>query len=232
MLQTAYWPCPPVCFTWRPCAAALPRIVSRYAIFAGVVLDLDAELRLQPAHLDVEVRLAHAVDHGLVRLLVAGDAERRVLLAEPREPGRELVLVALGLRARSRRRAAARAARSAAACTGSSFVDQVSPVWACWSFATAPMSPARTSGTDSCSLPALREQLADPLLGALRRVEARCESGRIAAAEHPEHRDVPDERVRDRLEHERAWWAADGSHARSCSSPPLPSTVTGAAIER
>ena len=38
-------------------------------------------------------------------------------------------------------------------CTGSSFVDNVSPVWVCWSFATAPMSPAATSETFSCSLP-------------------------------------------------------------------------------
>ena len=28
-------PWPPLCFTWRPCAFALARIVSRYAIFAG-----------------------------------------------------------------------------------------------------------------------------------------------------------------------------------------------------
>ena len=101
----------------------------------------------------VEVRLAHAVDHGLVGLLVAGDAERGVLLAQPRETGRELVLVALRLR-RDRVGEQRLGQLDRRSCTGSSFVRPgVAGVRVRWSFATAPMSPAATSGIDSCSLP-------------------------------------------------------------------------------
>jgi hypothetical protein len=42
---------------------------------------------------------------------------------------------------------------AAAIVTGSSFVENVSPVVVCPSLATAPMSPAGTSETVSCSLP-------------------------------------------------------------------------------
>src|SRR4029453_16685937 len=59
---------------------------------------LDSELAFHPFYLHVQVGLAHPVHHGLVRLVRALDAERRVLLTQARERGRELVLVALGLR--------------------------------------------------------------------------------------------------------------------------------------
>ena len=115
--------------------------------------DVDAELALEPLDHDLEVGLAHPVHHGLVGLLVSGDAQRGVLLTESREPGRQLVLLALGLRSDrvgEQRLGQARAARGAPARPSCS---SVSPVWACCSLATAPMSPAETAGTDSCSLP-------------------------------------------------------------------------------
>ena len=204
----------------------MPLIVSRYAIFAGAVVDLDAELRLQPAHLDVEVRLAHAVDHGLVGLLVARDAERRVLLAQPREPGGELVLVALGLR-RDRvgeQRLGQLDGRQRA--PGSSFVDHVSPVWACWSFATAPMSPAGTSGIDSCSLPRCVNSW--PIRSSVLCVALKMrESGRtfplntrnIVMCPTNGSETVLNTKARERARPDRT--------ARSFSSPPLPTTVIG-----
>src|SRR5205814_1694911 len=58
---------------------------------------VDVELALQPVDDDLEVQLAHTGDQRLARLLVRGDAERRVLLGEAREPRAELVLVGLRL---------------------------------------------------------------------------------------------------------------------------------------
>jgi hypothetical protein len=79
-------------------AVALGRPSDRLAIrdLRGLVHDVDAELLLEPVHLDVQVRLAHPVDHGLVGLLDPIHAERRVLLTQPGEPGGELVLFTLG----------------------------------------------------------------------------------------------------------------------------------------
>src|ERR1051325_6496739 len=34
--QSPNWPWPPVCFLWRPCTSAWPRIVSRYGILGGI----------------------------------------------------------------------------------------------------------------------------------------------------------------------------------------------------
>ena len=167
MLQTAYWPWPPLCFTCRPVADALPRTVSRNAIFAGLVTTSTPNLRLQPLDHDLEVRFAHAVHHGLVGLLVAGDAERGVLLAQPSEPGRELVLVALGLGGDRVGQQRLGQGSEAPACTGASLVLRVSPVCACWSFATAPMSPALDLGDRLMVLALQGEQLPDALVGAL-----------------------------------------------------------------
>ena len=58
---------------------------------------LDVELALHAVHEDLEVQLAHAGDLGLAGLLVAGDAEGRVLLGQAAEGDRHLLLVGLGL---------------------------------------------------------------------------------------------------------------------------------------
>src|SRR5436190_3377538 len=59
---------------------------------------VDVELALEAVDDDLEVQLAHAGDQRLAGLLVAADAERRILLGEPLQPGAQLVLVGLGLR--------------------------------------------------------------------------------------------------------------------------------------
>src|SRR5439155_15422381 len=63
-----------------------------------VQLHLDAEAALGALHGDLDVHLAHAGEELLPGLLVAAEAERRVLLAEAAERLRDLVLVALRLR--------------------------------------------------------------------------------------------------------------------------------------
>eukprot|EP00302_Diacronema_sp_CCMP2436_P025919 CAMPEP_0179931864 /NCGR_PEP_ID=MMETSP0983-20121128/10922_1 /TAXON_ID=483367 /ORGANISM="non described non described, Strain CCMP 2436" /LENGTH=262 /DNA_ID=CAMNT_0021836351 /DNA_START=321 /DNA_END=1111 /DNA_ORIENTATION=+ len=48
----------------------------------GAHVGLDLELALHPVDDDLEVQLAHAGDHGLARVLIATEAERRVLGSE------------------------------------------------------------------------------------------------------------------------------------------------------
>ena len=197
----------------------LRRIVSRYAIFGGMVRDVDAELRASAAP---------SAPRGAPR-----PCRRSPSRASPRCARRGSV----GSSSRSRARPVASLSSSPlvfgldrvgeqrlgqldrrAAAPGRPSSTNVSPVWACCSFATAPMSPAGTSATDLVLLAALREQLADPLLGALRGVVDR-RVGPDRPGEHPEHRDVADERVRDGLEHERGERCRWGRCARSFSSP-------------
>src|SRR6187431_520069 len=58
---------------------------------------LDAEFALHAVDEDVEVKLAHALDHGLTGVGVLLDAERRVLLRELLDRETQLLLVGLGL---------------------------------------------------------------------------------------------------------------------------------------
>ena len=69
------------------------RLAVRDAHVFGV--DLDAELARQLLERDRQVRLAHAAQHGLVRLGVALDAQHEVFLLEAVQRVGELVLVAL-----------------------------------------------------------------------------------------------------------------------------------------
>src|SRR3954471_20898435 len=84
--QTAYWPCPPDCLTWRPVTRAGLAIVSRMATWTGSVSTSAPPARSlegatsawgpgpappRPGEDGVGVRLAHAPQHGLVGLLVA-----------------------------------------------------------------------------------------------------------------------------------------------------------------
>ena len=59
---------------------------------------LDGELALHAVDEDLQVQLAHPGDDGLAGLLVAADAERRILVGQRLERLAELVLVALRLR--------------------------------------------------------------------------------------------------------------------------------------
>ena len=61
-------------------------------------LDVDAEAPLGALERDLDVHLAHPGEDLLARLLVAAQAERRILLGEPPDRGRDLLLVALRLR--------------------------------------------------------------------------------------------------------------------------------------
>ena len=160
-----------------------------------------AELRLEPAHLDVQVRLAHAVDHHLVGLFVARDVEGGVLFAEPGEPGRELVLVAL-------RGGGDRVREQGLGELDGRELDRV--------VLRRPRVPGVRGlelghradvaggylGDRLVLLPLLGEELTEPFLGVLGRVVDRAVRT-DATAEHPEHRDVTDERIGDGLEHER-----------------------------
>ena len=61
-------------------------------------LDVDAEAPLRALERDLDVHLAHPGEDLLARLLVATQAQRRILLGEATDRGRDLLLVALRLR--------------------------------------------------------------------------------------------------------------------------------------
>ncbi len=63
-----------------------------------VQVDVDAEAVPEPVDRDLDVHLAQAGEQLVAGLRVAAEHERRVLLGEPAERGRDLLLVALGLR--------------------------------------------------------------------------------------------------------------------------------------
>ena len=81
-------------------ALALGGLADRLAVadLRPADVGLDLELAQHPVDDHLEVQLAHAGDARLARLLVAADAEGRVLLAEALEGERHLVLVGLRLR--------------------------------------------------------------------------------------------------------------------------------------
>ena len=156
-------------------------------------------LRFIRSIMHVEVRLAHPVHHGLVRLVRALDPEGRVLLAQPCEGGRQLVLVALGLgcdREREQRlghlerRDRSPGRPSSRTCRRSS----CGPAWR-----RRRCRRRRPRRRVSCSLPRSANSWPIALLRALRRVV----DGRVRphlAGEHAEHRDVADVRVGHGLE--------------------------------
>ena len=98
MSQTAYWPCPPDCFTCRPWPFALPPNVSRSGTRSSTRVHGDAVAVGQRVEHDARVRLAHAPEHDLVGLRVLLDPQRRVFGGQPLQPDRQLVLVGLGVR--------------------------------------------------------------------------------------------------------------------------------------
>ena len=102
---------------------------------------VDVELAQQAVDDHLEVELAHPVDQGLPGLLVGLDLERRVLLGEPREAGRELLLVGLVLGSMATAITGSGNSISSSS-IGASGAASVSPVPVCFSPTPAQMSPA------------------------------------------------------------------------------------------
>ena len=98
ILQSPNWPCPPVCFLWRPCAsvAAPDRLAVRNSWRLEVHFHAEPALELGDRHFDVQLSLTG--EQQLVGLRVARVADARVLLAQPLHGGADLVLVAAALR--------------------------------------------------------------------------------------------------------------------------------------
>ena len=98
ILQSANWPWPPDCFLCRPCASADLVIVSRYGTFGGWRITSTPYFFFSFVHDDLDVQLSLAADEELLRLLVALEADRRILFDDAVDRRRELVLVAARLR--------------------------------------------------------------------------------------------------------------------------------------
>ena len=214
---TANWPWPPRLLLELAfgLGLAVDRLAVRDAHVFGV--DLDAELARELLERDRQVRLAHAAQHGLVRLGVAVDAQDRGLL-----PG------AGAARSRACPRRPSTRALIATASTGSGggdrfdleasvpFAVSTSPVPVSASLATAAMSPAATSVTVSCSLPRIVNSWcmrSSPLVAAVREHVVVLDG----ALQHLEEVHVADVGVDDRLEHDRG----GGPVARpSARAPP------------
>ena len=160
--------------------------------------DLDAVALLQARHRDLDVELRRPGEVELLGLLVALEVERGVLLDQLVEGGRDLVLVALGLRldgVRDRRLGNRQGGQDDRVVLGRERVagervlelgdrDDV----------------ARVRLGDGDVLLALRqEEPREALGGALRRVPVGA-VGLEVSGEHPQVRDAPGERVGDRLE--------------------------------
>ena len=140
-----------------------------------VQLDVDAEAALAPLDRDLDVHLADAGEQLLARLLVAAQAQRRVLLGQPAQRRRDLLLVALRLR-----RDGEAHHRLGEADLGQLELDarassSRSPVCTSFSFATAPMSPGPELRRAGVLLALRAEQRADALL----RVRARVDERRV-----------------------------------------------------
>ena len=220
--RRAYWPWPPVCFTCRPALAPCVLIVSWYAILAGWVATSTPNLRFIRSI--CTSRCASPMPYITVSCVSSERATRSVgvLLAQTREAGGELVLVALRLRLdgeREQRLGELDGGQLHRVVLRGEGVARVR--------VRELRDGADVAGRDLGHVLVLlaphREQLADALVGVLRGVE----HGRVRpepAGEHAEHGDVADERVRDGLEHERRQRAGGVARAlllrrRSSTSP-------------
>ena len=163
---------------------------------------LDAEAPFQLRDGDLDVQLSLPGEQQLLRLRIAHVADGRVLFLEAVHRRADLVFVAAALRLdrvrqhrlgeRDRRERPGPSALSAS----------VSLVSVSFSLATAPRSPARSSGTLVAVLPCITDQVPEPL----RRLPRHVEHGRIGlerARHHAEQRDAPGERIGHRLPDER-----------------------------
>ena len=143
--HTAYWPWPPDCFTCRPvtragCGDGLPhRHPDRLGVHLGAA-------GAQPGEHHVGVRLAHAPEHGLVGLLVALQAQRRVGGDQLGQRLDQRVLVAAGVRVTATGSSGSGRFQQDSS-SGWSDADTVSPVSAVPSLVSAQMSPATHSST-------------------------------------------------------------------------------------
>ena len=164
MSQTANWPCPPDCLTWRPCPLAGPANVSRSCTRHGHRLDVDAVAVAQPVeqHVERAPRPCTRAPAGGSRgsSPAAGSGPRRRAgrcpgTACPRRPWTW---------PRSRPAAAGRASPTAPSAAGRSLSESVSPVSARVSLATAQMSPAIACGAMPLGLAERERERADPLV--------------------------------------------------------------------
>ena len=125
--QMPNWPWPPDCFLCLPSAWAGMRdglAVGDAQLFA---LDMDIALAVQPFQRDGQVHLAADAEDGLVGLVVAGDRQGRVLVAQPLQRRHQLVVVGPGGRLDGHRAGPGRCA-AAGTVTGWPLGASVSPV--------------------------------------------------------------------------------------------------------
>jgi len=79
--QSPNWPCPPVCFLWRPCTSAWREWFAIWNL-GRLEGDIHAVTLLEPADHDLDVLLAGAGQQELASLRVAVEAQRLVLFED------------------------------------------------------------------------------------------------------------------------------------------------------
>ena len=226
---TPNWPCPPLCFLWRPSASAVPLTVSRKGSLTSSRWTSTPNFPRQSFEDNLEVELPEPGEHGLVRLVVSVDTEREVLLLKAVEGGHQLVLVAGGVRADSDRRAWAQVS------LGSTELQREIPsaqkcrqARHCQPSRIAMRSPAtpRSSRASSCPGGATR-RAAVPRSLVLEFTSTR--SGRRVPEQTCEQGDPADEGVDRRLDDPGDGWAfASGG----TSTSPSPAHARDAAVAR
>jgi len=179
----------------------LGRLGDRLAVGDGGQLggDLDAELLRQPPRGDLDVRVPHAGEDGLVRLAVAFDAERRILFHQARQADAQFVQVGLGLGKDGGGEQRLRVDDGCHHVRHAPVAQRVSGAGDAQFGHRA--NAARRNGRDGRLLLAAQgEQLADPLLNVLVHVQ-HSRVGRHRAGEHSQVGHLAHERVGQGLEH-------------------------------
>ena len=163
-------------------------------------LDVDAEAALGALERDLDVHLAHPGEDLLPGLLVAAEVERRILLGQPPDRRRHLLLVALDLR--RHREAHHRLGEADLGHVGLDLAveQQIAGLHLLQLGDGADVAGPELLGRDVL-LPLLEEQRAHALLRVRARVDERL-VGPDRALEDAEEVDPAGERVGDRLEDE------------------------------
>ena len=222
--QMAYWPCPPVCFTCRPWAWTLALIVSLYGTLAGRVATSTPNLRFMRSTI---VSMCASPMPYMTVSWVSGDRSTRSVGSSSCTRARAVESLSsspfdFGSMAMARRGSGRSSGVSVAV---SPLATSVSPVAVWASLATAPMSPAGTSATVSCSLP--RKVNSWPTRSSAFRVEfSREESGR-ARPLNTRNRLIRPTYGSETVLNTRAVSGPFGSEGRCSSVPSFFVTVTG-----
>ena len=147
ILQSPNCPWPPVCFLWRPCASVdgLDRLAVGDARRLQVDVDSEPPFQLGDRHFDVQLPLSG--EQQLLGLRIAAVADRRVFFLQPVHRRADLVFVAAALRLDGVRQNRLREFQRCGTPPDPILSPSVSFVRVSFSFATAPRSPARSSGT-------------------------------------------------------------------------------------